>query len=265
MAMYRFASEAISGGRKGIIKPDAAGYYEMCIGGFNIKNAGGAIYTAEYGRKIFAQNSDFMRRLKNKSLKGEAGHPRRTPGMSQQDWFNRTLDIDEGRVCVYWSHFDLDDNYGRNNPEVGEPNMVGVMARFRPGGVMGDFLARDMADGETNVCFSFRALSEPYMERGQKCFAMQILSTVDYVIEPGLHPANKMASPTMESRTMSMVSNEVTNFSPSVIEEAARAIEEARNRGVTMESGNMVMALRNAQRMNHNSVSAPTHFLAGWK
>lgn len=257
MSIIRFAGERITGGRKGIIKPDAAGYYEQCIGGFNIKNAAGIIYSAEHGRKIFAEQGDLMRRLAKRNLRGEAGHPRRPPGMDDKAWFFRCMDIDETRTCVYWAEMALDEAYGRKNPDLGMPEMVGVIARFRPGGVMGDFLAKDMADGETNVCFSFRAFSKPFEANGQRYFAMQSLPTVDYVNEPGLEPATKMDSLTMESR-------DPTLFTSATIKSAMREVETGESMGLTMESAPIVRQLHTVMDLVYEAPKK-AHFFTGWR
>lgn len=258
MAILTFAAERLrAGGNQGIIKPDAAGWYEQCIGGFNVCNAGGAFYTAESAGRLFAQNSDLMRRLATRNLRGEAGHPRRLPGMSDAEWVNRCLDVDEARSCVYWGKFDLDESYGRRNPHLGNPEMVGVIGRFRPGGALGDFLARDMDDPETDVSFSVRAFSREIKNRNRTVYDMQVLTTYDYVNEPGVWTSSKNNTATMESLVKSTVSK-------SAIRELVDTANRAKRTGVTMESYNNIHQLAAVFDLSHQ-VTKPTYFIAGWK
>lgn len=186
--------------KQGILRPDANGYYEMCIGGLNIDNYGGARYMAtKRAIALFEDSSDLQRKINSGNLRGETGHPRREPHMNDQQWAARCADTVEANVCVYWSKIWLDFDYGKNNPQLGRPDMIGIMARFRPGGVRGDFLARDLADPETNVCFSIRSVSDAFRQGGKTFFDLLFINTWDYVNEPGISPANKMQSPTLES------------------------------------------------------------------
>lgn len=265
MAILTFSAERLrTGGNQGIIKPDAAGYYEMCIGGFNVANAGGAFYTAESATRLFSANGDLMRRLATRNLRGEAGHPRRPPGMSDTDWVNRCLDVDEARSCVYWSKFTLDESYGRNNPHLGNPEMVGVMGRFRPGGAMGDFLARDMEDPETDVSFSVRAFSREVKNRGRTIYDMQVLTTYDYVNEPGVWTSSKVNTGTSRG-ALTMESMSTTNISRSTVMDLVDTARKAKRLGSTMESyDNNVNTLAAVFDLTH-MVSKPTYFIAGWK
>ena len=256
MADIIYTSTVLNGtGRKGIIKPDAAGYYTSCIGALGIKNAAGVTYDAKIGAKLFESNSDLMRKIQTGNLRGEAGHPRRLPGQSDDEYFQRCLDTDESNVCVYWAEIGLDEQYGRKNPELGLPNMVGIMARFRPGGMRGDFLAKDMEDPHTNVCFSIRAFSVPFKQMGRPMYGLQTIATWDYVNEPGLSPANKYQSLTCENLAVEVIKD-------ATIQKAFREMETGALT-VSFESGNAIRTLAQLSRRTA-ATAAPTAFLAGW-
>jgi len=251
-----YTSTMLAGtGRKGIIKPDAAGYYTSCIGALGIKNAAGVIYDAKIGAKLFESNSDLMRRIATGNLRGEVGHPRRQAGMSDDEFFQRCLDIAEPNVCVYWAEIGLDEQYGRKNPELGLPEMVGIMARFRPGGARGDFLARDMEDPNTNVCFSIRAFSVPFKQMGRPMYGLQTIATWDYVNEPGLSPANKFQSLTCEALNTEVIKD-------ATVQRALREIESG-HLTVSFESAAAIRTLAQLSRRPAD-VAAPTTFLTGW-
>lgn len=251
-----YTSTVLNGtGREGIIKPDAAGYYTQCIGALGIKNAMGVTYDARIGARLFESNGDLMRRIKTGNLKGEAGHPRRLPGMTDDQFFQRCLDIDESNTCVYWVEIGLDEQYGRKNPQLGLPEMVGIMARFRPGGARGDYLAKDMEDPNINVCFSIRAFSQPFKSMGRPMYGLKTIATWDQVTEPGLSPANKYESMTCENLNIAM-------FSDNVIQKAYREMESGAL-SVSFESGNAIRALAELSRRPVAPDQSPS-FLNGW-
>jgi hypothetical protein len=196
-----FQAAVLRAGKQGIIKPDPDGYYTQCIGGLDIENAAGVTYASEKAKNLFLESSSLMRRIRDRALRGEVGHPRRGPEHANFDaWMHRLNDIFEPNVCVYWSEVSLDENYGRNNPYLNRPNMIGIMARYRPGGAHGHILEKDLADPMANVSFSIRAFSIPRTTMGKQFYDLQSIVTWDYVNEPGIAQAQKLLSATMESR-----------------------------------------------------------------
>lgn len=205
-----FQAALLRAGKQGIIRPDPAGYYTQCIGGLDIENAGGIIYASDKAKRLFEQSSSLQRRIANRALRGEMGHPRRTAEfLSEQAWMARLNDILESNTGVYWSEIGLDFSYGKDNPYLNRPNMIGIMARYRPGGVGAPVLERDLADPEANVCFSLRAFSTPRTQFGKRFYDIQNIVTWDYVTEPGIAQAAKTMSATMESLVDEPVSTRV--------------------------------------------------------
>lgn len=195
-----FEAAMLRPGKQGIIKPDAAGYYTQCIGGLDIENAAGVVYASDKAKNLFSDSSCLQRRIQNRALRGELGHPRRGPEhKNDNEWLNRLNDIVETRVSTYWAKIELDESYGRNNPHLNRPNMIGIMARYRPGGAHGAALQEDLADPESNVAFSIRAFSIPYTRMGRRFYDLQTIVTWDQVNEPGIAQAAKTLSSTLES------------------------------------------------------------------
>lgn len=199
MADFHFVSTKLKEtGKKGILKPDADGYYTMLIGGLNVTNSMGDYYVAEGAKQLFEKSSVFMRRVAGGYVRGEVGHPEYHPGMTDEDYLRRLVKIDPNNVCVVFSDFWLDTEYGRKNPKLGNPDMVGIFAKFRPGGVKGAFLAQDLEDPNCNVAFSLRGYTQDWYERGRKKRILSEIYTFDYVIEPGIATSNKYDSPGLE-------------------------------------------------------------------
>jgi hypothetical protein len=200
MSTVKFtATKLTSTGKAGVIKPDADGYYELIIGGLNTFNSAGEYYTLNGAEELFKQSSIFMRRVTNGCLKGEVGHPKKLPGMSMDDYVNRILTIDEGNVCAHFKEVWLDTEFGKKNPKSNNNALVAIMAKVKPTGPKADSLANSLANNSENVCFSIRALTRDYHERGQTYRVLQQIICFDAVTEPGINIANKWDSPGLES------------------------------------------------------------------
>lgn len=182
--------------KKGILRPDANGYYILPVGGLNVFNSAGHFYTANGAKSLFENSSQLMRRVNRGALRGEVGHPKQLPGQSEDEYLVRILSIEEKNVCAHFSELWLDfDNYKDKN---GKP-MVAIMALVAPSGPMGDFLQKQIDNPKENVCFSIRSLTEDRMRGGIYERTLRTVVTFDYVNEPGIHIAEKYKSTALES------------------------------------------------------------------
>ena len=260
MSNMVFQAAVLRAGKTGILTPDAAGYYTMCIGGLDIENAAGVVYASDKAKDLFANSSDLQRRVAERALRGEMGHPERTSEFAKDsDWLNRLNDIRASCVSTYWSKIELDESYGRNNPHLNRPNMIGIIGRFRPGGPHGHVLAQDLADPEANVAFSIRAFSIPYTRMGRRFYDLQNIITWDEVIEPGIDPAKKTLTASLETRKEEV-------FTDFQIRQAIAEIEKPVYSGgqvASMESRNNLMRLANMVSID-TGVSKPTSIYYNW-
>lgn len=200
MRELRFSSTRLSHtGKKGILTPDANGYYEMPVGGLNAFNSAGEYYTYEGAEKLFRSSSILMRRVDKGVLKSELGHPKPLPGMSDDDYLERVLSIEETNVVAHIKELRLDMNFGRNNPKFRNPDLVAVIAKFKPSGPHGAALEASLQNPDENVTFSIRGLTENYAERGQTFRVLRTIVTFDQVTEQGINIANKWDAPALES------------------------------------------------------------------
>ena len=186
-------------GKSGIIKPDADGYYDLVIGALNSFNSAGEYYTLEGAKQLFENSSSFMLRVKNGYLKGELGHPKMLPGMTMNDYVRRILTIDEKNISTHFKEIWLDYDYGKQNPQNGDTNMVAIRAKLKPAGPQGPYLKQSLEDPNDNVSFSIRALTKDYVARGQTFRVLTNIVTWDQVAAPGIAIANKWDSPATES------------------------------------------------------------------
>jgi hypothetical protein len=181
--------------KKGIIKPDANGYYEITVGGFNVHNYGGAYYPLGKAEQLFKDSGSLMRRIKAGCLRGELGHPRQE-SLGPSAYFKRLNEIHEDKVCAHFAEVRLDyDNYKSKS---GFP-MVAVIARVKPAGPYADTLQKSLDNPEEETCFSIRAAVVPEMEGGREVRYIEDIVTWDYVNEGGIAIARKYYSMALEN------------------------------------------------------------------
>lgn len=196
MEAVRFVCTSLVGtGKKGILVPDENGQYTQPIGGLDVYNSAGQWYTAKGAKALMDDSTVFRRRITRGVLCGELGHPEQKPGMSDNEYAMRILNIDEKNICVNWSEIYLDfDNY--KNAE-GRP-MVAIIGKFAPHGIHADVVERSIKNTKANMCFSIRAFTEDTIERGARIRELKNVVTFDYVNEPGIFIAEKFRSKSLE-------------------------------------------------------------------
>ena len=184
-------------GKKGIITPNADGYYDLVIGGLNMYNSAGMKYTAVKDVLDLFQNksSSFRRKIERGALRGEVGHPKFLPGMSKDQFIDRIMTIDEKNVCCHFSEVYLDFDSFKN--EDGSP-IITIKGLVKPSGAQGAFLKEQLENPKENVCFSIRSFTDDYYEKGVLCRDIKNIITFDYVNEPGIHIAEKFKNPALE-------------------------------------------------------------------
>lgn len=197
MDMFRYGCTALAGTNKvGDLKPDANGYRDVVLGGFNVFNSGRAFYS--YGpsvRGLFENSSAFQRRVKRGSLFGECGHPKQF-GLNLQQFMQRVMMIDETNVGHHIAEVWADDTLFRGAD--GQP-IVTIMGKVKPEGPKAEALESLFQNPKANVCFSIRSLTDDKPIRGVMNKEVRTIITWDSVIEPGIAMANKWDCPSLES------------------------------------------------------------------
>lgn len=187
-------------GRNGKQTPDADGYYELVVGGLNTYNNTKAwYYTAEGAKQLFGPGSLLHRKIANGCMRGEVNHPRMQPGEKEESFYSRMMDIDLNNVCCHFKAIWLDENFGKNHPEYGNPDLIAIMAKVKPSGAKAQVLRDALENDCENVCFSIRSLANEEIVRGKRIRALTELITIDFVNEGGILVASKWDSPATES------------------------------------------------------------------
>jgi len=196
--MIKFESTRLLGtGKKGIITPDQNGYFEICVGGLNIYNSMGEFYTVEGVRQLFEKSSRLMKNIQNGNLKSEEGHPKWTPGMTEDAWLRRLARIEEQNVCGHVSEVWLEEDYGKKNPKL-DNSVVGIFLKIKPAGIYGPALESAFLNPKENVNFSIRGITNDYYHGRQCIRVLEEIYTWDRVSVQGLDLANKFDSPSLE-------------------------------------------------------------------
>lgn len=193
----RFTCTALSGTNKvGNLKVDDRGYYLVVLGALDVYNSAGQFYTAKGAKDLFEKSSLLVRRAQKGVLRSEYGHPKPTPGMSDDDFAYRCLQIYETQQCCHIREVYLDfENVV--DPATGKP-IIAIMGWISPSGPYGPALEKQLKNPDENVCFSIRAFTDDYREHGVTKRVLKNIVTWDYVNEPGIAVANKYMSPTLE-------------------------------------------------------------------
>lgn len=199
MSTIFFTQTQLVGTNKlGILPKDKDGYYTQAIGGLNIHNTSGHLYTAEPEvRALFTNvNGFFVKHIRDGQLRGEIDHPEWPSDWTEDQYAARMLEIRPALTCVHWADIWLDDTLNKN--EDGSPVWT-IMARFCPSGVHGPMLEKALANGRENVCFSLRAFTMDRIIRGIRHRRIVEPITFDHVNRPGIPLAQKWKSPALET------------------------------------------------------------------
>lgn len=226
-------SMIIGSTRCGSIRPDANGYREVVLGAMNVSNSGGAYYPLEPVKNLMLSNSSLMRRLNDRALRSEYGHPRRN-GMSPIEFLTRVLDIHEPSVCNHISKIELDEE--RILDKDTGVKVAAVIGLIIPCGPYGNVLEKQFDNPEENVCYSIRSITNDTVDvTGRVTKIIKEIVTWDYVNEPGIQYAKKTYSPSLES-IMSHGEQESFDYTVFTEETIVAARNYSRVMGVSTES-----------------------------
>ena len=200
--------------KKGVLTPDSDGYYTLVVGALNSYNSAGEYYTAEGALQLFNNSSHFQRRVKSGALFAELGHPKKTPDMSMEQFYNRVVTIEETNICAHFGEITLDTQFGKKNAELNNPDLIAIIAKVKPAGPKANALQLGLENPKQNVSFSIRGLTENKYVNGRTERRLTNVITFDFVTEPGISIASKQYAPGLEHRiaTETMLINEVSDI-----------------------------------------------------
>lgn len=245
----------------GVIKPDSDGYFRLLIGALNVENANGHVYVAsQQAISVFDKSSLFQRRIKNGNLRGEWGHPKRLPGMTDEEYIDRMFIVDEANTAIHYRSIELDMSFGKNNPVYNNPAMVGIMAELKPSGYKEQEARNMLTNKFENVCFSLRGFTDDVQNGYRLMRSLRQVMTFDLVCEPGVKSSTKWDTAGAKSDIrLAMESLEDYEVSRAMMH---MAIERAKLSSLATEDSRELMlsvynnmAVRNAPRNAFQSVN----------
>lgn len=221
----------------GNIKPDANGYREVVLGAFNVDNSAGAHYPLEPVKNLLLSSSHLMRRVKDRALRSEYGHPRKDR-MSPAEFLARVLDIREQHTCNHIMKIELDEQRVVD-PETNQ-KIAAIIGWVYPSGPYGEVLEKQFQNPEESVSYSIRSITnDSYNYAGKLIKEIKEIVTWDYVNEPGIKYAKKGFSPALEGYNPNAVDNDLdyVMFDEQTILEARKLVQD---NGIGTESINFM-------------------------
>ncbi len=190
--------------KRGILKPDADGYYTIPLGMYGTNNSAGMFYDGASGAAMFMPNTPLMRRLDKNVLFMEFKHPEPWENvvmdgkvvkryMSDNEYLMRIRRIDDDRVCGHIRKLFLDNTV---KDETGRMAIM-VYGEVKPYGPYGKHLQESLDNPDINTYASVRSITRDDMLKGIK-YTCEI-STWDMVGEGGIYKASKYHAPGLEA------------------------------------------------------------------
>jgi hypothetical protein len=179
-------------GKKGIIRPDEDGYYDVPVGAYNAYNNMKEFYDGGTAVPFFGKDSVLMRKIQKGVLFGEYKHPEKEPGMDRMDYLERIRRIDENRHATHIRNAWLIPSHDAEGREI-----LLVMNSIRPHGPFKDVIKDALDNRHQNFYSSVRSITMDDVIRRIK-YTKEIV-TWDQVGEGGILEANKYNAPSLEA------------------------------------------------------------------
>jgi hypothetical protein len=226
--------------RVGDLKKLDNGYYEVRLGALGAFNSAGWLYSEPEGRRLIEGSGGLMRMMETARLRGECGHPRFRPGMTQLEWFSRVNDIFEPNVCVHIRRIRLEPGVDERGRQV-----TMVVGEVKSSGKESTWLDRQLENRDEDVCFSIRSFTEDKVIGGVKTKFLKKIVTWDTVNEPGIAKSSKYGTASLESLAQDIPEADLeTAFFVDALRREARAIPQVGfGEGIGFESNANVMSL----------------------
>lgn len=185
-----------SSGKKGLLKELDNGYFEIILGAFAAFGNGGWLYDERTALEYINNDREFLNMIQGGRLRSEWGHPRRLPGMSDQDWFTRICEIYEPNISshirrIRTSMDTVKDERGRM--------VVAIIGEVRPSGPKAQEFRDWLTNPDEDVNYSIRSFARKDFGTMRKHITKII--TWDSVFDPGIAVASKYKTPSLESKS----------------------------------------------------------------
>lgn len=213
-------------GKAGKLRCDPDGYYDVILGGFNVRNTREALWPWDTSAQFFQPGSTLHKRVNAMQLYGEWGHPDKQPGQSEKEFLTRVLNVKEDNVSHHIKEYTIEESY-KFPGENGGPAVI-IYGRVKPFGPRGEILAESLESETQNTAFSIRTLTRDQFDRMQRPIKRIVaMVTWDAVLSPGIAFATKANSPSLESDIVELCS----------ADDVIKYYNEIKRSSVSFESG----------------------------
>lgn len=181
-------------GKKGVLKKLDGGYYEILLGAFGTTGNGGWFYNTKSAMRYIRSDREFMAMLNSGRIRSEYGHPIRTPGMTDAEWFVRINTILESNVSSHIRAIDFSQDLVK---DARGRSVVAVVGQVRP---YEETFRQQFENPHEDVNYSVRCFAKRDFRNMQKHLTKII--TWDNVYDPGVKLASKYHTPSLESNAI---------------------------------------------------------------
>lgn len=258
MSTVQFECTRLQGtGKTGKLTPDSDGYYEVILGAYGVNNSAGMFYDQNSAMKLFTPDSPLIRRLEKGVLYAELGHPS-PAGFKSHEFLARVHEIKEDRLAAHIKSIRLDPDFKDRNGK----KMCAVIGKVKPCAPHGQVVKEALEEGSRNAYFSVRSITRDDTMRGIK-YTEKIINW-DFVIEGGIHVAEKYLSPSLEQFGNEDSTGFVMDIDQSLLWKTDQYVKE--NQLVGLENGQECFS-QLAKDLGMELYSEPRGFkspFAGW-
>lgn len=180
--------------KRGELKKLDNGYYEIIIGAFAAYGNGGWFYDLASAKRYIETDNDFIHRIQSGQMHSEWGHPVRTPGMTDQEWFTRIHTLYEPNWSSHIRRIRLDMNTVKDDRG---RYVVAVIGEVCPSGPKASEFRLQLENPHIDVNYSIRSFARQDSRNMTK--HINRIITWDNVFSPGIKVASKYNTPSMEN------------------------------------------------------------------
>jgi len=198
MAITYGAAQQAFFNKSGKINRDENGYADMIIGALGVPNSVGEVYSYEESKKEFEENSYLQKKLADKQLYGEEGHPQKSTRQSIADFITRVLKIDKKNVSTHFKAITLDEALWKNTGNSLKRGEVAIVAKLKGSGPYGQSVEDSLDNPDENPAWSIRSLSDTFRNMTPVKKVITKAITFDSVVSGGISVATKFNSPSCE-------------------------------------------------------------------
>ena len=222
------------------------GAFKVILGSLNSFNVHNELYAATGMEELLTVGGyhSFASKLKRKTIKGESRHPFREPGMTDTEFVNRNLIVDNTTASHHILEIMLEQTTEVEKPGT---NVILIWAWIKPtDNDLGRSLKADLLDKSVNVCFSIRCFSVLRVIDGIPTRIITSIMTWDWVDNPGMPRSAKLGI----SASAASLTKEDSRHEIEMTEDLIESLKDLNaSQGTTTENSGITFMLEEVERL----------------